>query len=316
MKRKENTLFVEKYRPTNMDTYIADDKTKQMFKEYIEKKEIPNLLLHGTPGCGKTTIAKIFAESISPNSYLYVNASDENTVGFVREQIMNFISTVSFNGELKIIILDEADFLSASAQAALKATTEQFSDTVRFIFTCNNPEKIIDALQSRCHSYLLGSPSKKEIAKLVLDILNTEKIQYEKTDVGNIIISFYPDIRKIIHCTQQYIINGKLVIDDDIINQHNYINNVIEILSDRKKKSREKITEIRTVFANNYIREYSFLYRSLYDNMDKYVSGDKTVEVICLISEAQYKDRIVKDKEINAAALIYSIANIIDRKVI
>ena len=176
MIQTENTLWVEKYRPTNLDTYVGNDFIKDKVKLYLETGDVPHLLLYGRAGTGKTTLAKIITKNIDCDM-MYINASDENNVDNVRTKIKNFASSIGFK-PLKVIILDEADFLTPNAQAALRNLMETFSKTTRFILTCNYAERIIDPIQSRCQSFQVIPPDKKQVAKQLVDILGSEDVTY------------------------------------------------------------------------------------------------------------------------------------------
>ena len=205
-----HTLLVEKYRPTKLENYIGNEQLKETVKSYINKKDIPHLLLYGSAGTGKTTLAKLITKNI-PCDVLYINASDETGVDTVRTKIKGFASTTGFN-PLKVVILDEADFQSTESQAALRNLMETFSLTTRFILTCNYQEKIIPALISRCQTYQINPISKKEVAVHLKNILDKEKVEHTNEDLGYIVNTYYPDIRKILNFSQQSILDGKIKI--------------------------------------------------------------------------------------------------------
>ena len=199
-----HSLWVEKYRPKDLSTYIGNEHLKSKVKVYLESEDVPHLLLYGKAGTGKTTLAKIVVNNIDCD-YMYINASDENKVDDVRNKIKTFASSVGFKS-LKVIILDECDYLTPNAQAALRNLMETFSKHCRFILTCNYVERIIDPIQSRCQSYKVVPPSKKEVAIHTSNILNTEGVTYDNNDIVTMVNSSYPDIRRIINAVQSKIL--------------------------------------------------------------------------------------------------------------
>ena len=299
----ENSLWVEKYRPKDLSTYIGNEHLKSKVKVYLESEDVPHLLLYGKAGTGKTTLAKIITSNIDCD-YLYINASDENSVDAVRFKIKAFASTIGFK-EMKVIILDEADYLTPNAQAALRNVMETFSKHCRFILTCNYVERIIDPIQSRCQSYKVVPPSKKEVAQQMVEILSKENCVYKLDDVALVVNAGYPDIRRVINSAQRQIIDGKLTIDTSSVIQNNYKLQLLEMLSNDSK-----LNDIRQLIADNSISDYSELYRLLYDEVETYGKG-KEAECILNIAEAQYQDVNVVDKEINFMSLIIRLIRIL-----
>ena len=298
-----HSLWVEKYRPKDLSTYVGNEHLKEKVKVYLESEDVPHLLLFGKAGTGKTTLAKIVVNNIDCD-YMYINASDENKVDDVRNKIKTFASSVGFKS-LKVIILDECDYLTPNAQAALRNLMETFSKHCRFILTCNYVERIIDPIQSRCQSYKVVPPSKKEVAQQLVQILNTENCTYELDDVALIVTAGYPDIRRVINSAQRQIVDSKLKIDTSSIIQNDYKVKLIELLT-----SGAKLNDIRQLIADNSITDYSELYRLLYDEVETYSSG-KVAECIMNIGEAQFQDVHVVDKEINFMSLIIRIMRIL-----
>ena len=298
-----HSLWVEKYRPTDLSTYVGNEHLKEKVKVYLESEDVPHLLLYGKAGTGKTTLAKIITSNIDCD-YMYINASDENKVDDVRNKIKTFASSVGFKS-LKVIILDECDYLTPNAQAALRNLMETFSKHCRFILTCNYVERIIDPIQSRCQSYKVVPPSKREVAQQMVNILKQENCQFELDDIALIVNAGYPDIRRIINSAQRQIVDGKLKIDTSSVIQNNYKLQLLEMLSNGNK-----LNDIRKLIADNSISDYSELFRLLYDEVDNYGSG-KQAECIMNIAEAQYQDVHVVDKEINFMSLIIRLLRIL-----
>lgn len=306
-----HTIWNEKYRPQTLDTYVGNDTVKATFQQYIETNDVPHLLLYGDAGSGKTTLAKIVANTIAKDNYIYINASDENSVDTVRDKIKQFASSIGFGG-LKLIILDECDYMTPNAQAALRNVIETFSKTTRFILTCNYVDKIIDPIQSRCQIFNIVPPSKKEVAQHLVKILNDEGVKYEKDNLATIINQSYPDIRRVINTTQRCVIGGVLKLDETTLVEHNYLSSIVDVLASNKNK-KEKFDGIRQLLADNHVRDFNQMFRHLYDNVDTYANGFVST-IILIIAEAQYKDSFVVDHEINAMAMFIQIIMEIDQR--
>mgnify|MGYP000660379526 FL=1 len=298
-----HSLWVEKYRPKNLSTYVGNEHLKEKVKRYIESEDVPHLLLYGKAGTGKTTLAKIITSNIECD-YLYINASDENKVDDVRNKIKTFASSVGFKS-LKVVILDECDYLTPNAQAALRNLMETFSRHCRFILTCNYVERIIDPIQSRCQSYKVVPPSKKEVAQQMVKILDLESVEYKLDDVAMIVNAGYPDIRRVINSAQRQVVDSKLSVDVSSIIQNDY---KVQLLG--KLTEGAPFKDIRQLIADNSINDYSELYRLLYDELETYSNG-RVAECIMAIAESQYKDVMVVDKEINFMSLIIELITII-----
>jgi replication factor C small subunit len=282
---KKHSLWVEKYRPTVLDTYLGNDNFIAGVKEWIEKNDFPNLLLYGTAGVGKTTAAKLLTINLKCD-FIYINCSDENGIDTIREKIKTYASAASFQ-PIKIVVLDEADFLTINAQAALRNVIETFSLNTRFIFTCNYIERIIEPLQSRLALYRLETPSKPQIYKHVINILDQENISYTKEDVAKYINNFYPDIRRIINSLQSSVKNNSIT--DGNLQKANPSKEIIDELN---KHSKDSFTKIRQIIADSNLRDFTELYRALYDNT-------KSASDIIIIDEGQYQAVSAVDKEIN-----------------
>lgn len=299
----EHTLWVEKYRPEKLQDYVGNETVKDKISIYLESGDVPHLLFYGTAGTGKTTMAKLIAKHIDCDM-MYINASDENNVDTVREKIKNFASTIGFR-PWKLIILDESDYLTPNAQAALRNLMETFSKTTRFILTCNYVEKIIDPIQSRCQVFGITPPSKKDVAVRIVSILNAESVVYTPEDVVSIINAGYPDIRRILNACQRQVVNGVLKIDKQSLIESNYMDKIVELL--KEKEDRKKLfAAIRQLLADSHIKDFSALYKYLYDNIEEYAVGH-IAAIILIIAEAQYKDTFVVDKEINVMAMFVQI---------
>jgi len=301
----EHTLWVEKYRPETLDGYVGNHSIVEKVKIYLDSGDVPHLLLFGTAGTGKTTLAKLIAKNIDCD-LMYINASDENNVDTVREKIKNFASTIGFR-QWKLIILDESDYLTPNAQAALRNLMETFSKTTRFILTCNYVEKIIDPIQSRCQVFGITPPSKKDVAIRVNQILQTEKVTFKPEDLVSIINAGYPDIRRILNSCQRQVVNGELKVDNQTLVESNYMEKISELLSSKPDK-KQLFTSIRQLLADSQVKDYTSLYRHLYDTLDSYAVGH-IAGVILILAEAQYQDSFVTDKEINVMAMFIKIIN-------
>ena len=301
-----NTLWVEKYRPNNLDTYIGNEHLKDKVSAYLESGDLPHLLLYGKAGTGKTTLAKILVKNIECD-YLYINASDENNVETVRTKVKNFASTMGFK-DYKIIILDECDYITPNAQAALRNLMETFSKHCRFILTCNFVERIIDPIQSRCQSFQIIPPSKKEVAKHTHDILLKENVMSDMNDLKVLIDSGYPDIRRVINAAQRNVVKGKLKLDTTSIIQNDYKLKLLKILKTQDKKNGFK--EIRQLLLDNKITDFADLFRLLYDEVDDWGKGH-VAECILIIARYELSDGQVPDKEINAMAMLIELLGVI-----
>ena len=303
---KDNTLWVEKYRPQTLDTYIGNDHLKSKVEVYLESGDLPHLLLYGKAGTGKTTLAKLLVNNIECD-YLYINASDENNVDTVRTKVKNFASTIGFK-DMKIIILDECDYITPNAQAALRNLMETFSKHCRFILTCNYVERIIDPIQSRCQSFQIVPPSKSEVAKHLHSILVNENVIDNMEDIKVLVDSGYPDIRRIINSAQRNVVKGKLKLDTSSIIQNDYKLKLLKILETQNKKNAFK--DVRQLLADNKITDFADLFRLLYDEVDNWGKGH-VAECILIIARYELSDSQVVDKEINAMAMIIELLGVI-----
>ena len=298
-----HSLWVEKYRPTDLSTYIGNEHLREKVGVYLESGDVPHLLLYGRAGTGKTTLAKIITKNIDCD-YLYINASDENKVDDVRNKVKTFASSIGFR-DLKVLILDECDYLTPNAQAALRNLMETFSKHCRFILTCNYVERIIDPIQSRCQPYKIVPPSRKDVAKQMVHILDSEEVSYELDDVALIVNAGYPDIRRVINSAQRQVVHGKLKVDVNSVIQNDYKVKLLESLTPNTT-----MAGIRQLLADNSVTDYNELYKLLYDELETYSHG-KDAECILALSEGQYQDVQVVDKEINFMSTIVKLIRII-----
>jgi DNA polymerase III delta prime subunit len=301
-----NSLWVEKYRPKQLNNYIGNDHLKSKVSHYIESGDLPHLLLFGKAGTGKTTLAKLLVKNIECD-YLYINASDENNVDTVRTKVKSFASTIGFK-DMKVIILDECDYITPNAQAALRNLMETFSKHCRFILTCNYVERIIDPIQSRCQSFQIIPPSKNEVAKHLHNIMVSENIIDKVEDIKILVESGYPDIRRVINSAQRNVVNGQLKLDTTSIIQNDYKLKLLKILETQNKKN--AFVQIRQLLADNKITDFADLFRLLYDEVDGYGKGH-VAECILIIARYELSDSQVVDKEINAMAMLIELLGVV-----
>jgi len=296
-------LWVERYRPQDLSTYVGNEHLKTKVERFLDDGNIPHLLLYGRAGGGKTTLAKIIVNNTECD-YLYINASDERNIDLVRDKLKTFASSIGFK-PMKVVILDEADYLNVnSAQPALRNLMETFSAHCRFILTCNYVEKIIDPIQSRCQTYKIIPPSKKEVAVHAKTILEKENISFDLDDLALVVTAGYPDMRKVINELQRMSIDGKLTVDKD-----GMIHNEFKLQFLDAIRNGESLGTIRKMVADSNFTEYTELYRLLYDEVESF-GVEKMPEIIADISKGSYQDVLVVDKEIN---FIATVSNILGR---
>jgi replication factor C small subunit len=296
---KQHTLWIEKYRSETLEQYIGNDAIKDRIADCIAKNDIPHLIFAGSAGTGKTTLAKLIIRNIQCD-YLYLNASDENGIDVIREKVKGFASTSTFK-PLKVVILDEADFLTQPAQAALRNLIEEYSITTRFILTCNYVERLIEPLQSRCELHMLKPPSKGDAARhICTNILDVEGITYDMKDVAKVINELYPDIRSIIKVLQSNIKGSNLVITmlDD-----NWCKPLVEIL---KKRDKNAWYQVRQLVADSQVDDFQTAYRYMFDNLSEFSYGHDA-ELSVILDDFIWRAGVVPDKEINFAACIAKI---------
>ena len=295
-------LWVEKYRPQVLEDYVGNKVIKNKIADYLKQGSIQNLLFHGVAGTGKTTLAKLIAKNLNCD-LLYLNASDERGIDTIREKIIPFASSMSFN-DVKIVILDEADYLTPQAQATLRNTMETFSKSTRFILTCNYLERIISPLQSRCQTFEITPPSKTEVIEHISNITAEEKLfDVEIEDVQKVVNTHYPDIRKIINTIQGSIVDGQIKIDDNSLKNTQLGDQIVDAL-----EKKLKLSVIRQILADSGAREFDGLFKVLYDNVSKYT--DREGEAILIIAKYQYEYTFVLEKEICVAAMLNKLLDI------
>ena len=305
---KQHSLWIEKYRSETLEQYIGNDTVKARIADCIAKNDIPHFLFAGTAGTGKTTLAKLIVKNIKCD-YLYINASDENGIDMIREKVKGFASTSTFQ-PLKVVILDEADFLTQPAQAALRNLIEEYSITTRFVLTCNYIERLIEPLQSRCEIHILKPPTKGDVAKHVcINILDVEGITYEIQDVAILIKEYYPDIRSIIKYLQAGIKDNKY---QWISLNTSWIKQLIQILNKRDKNA---WYQVRQLVADAQVDDFQTAYRYMFEQLPEFSYGHDA-ELSVILDDFIWRSGVVPDKEINFAAAIAKILETTKKQVI
>jgi len=304
--KREHTLWIEKFRSQTLDQYIGNETIKSRISDCIEQNDIPHFIFSGTAGTGKTTLAKLIINNIKCD-YIYLNASDENGIDMIREKVKGFASAASFQ-PIKVVILDEADFLTQPAQAALRNIIEEYSASTRFILTCNYIERLIEPLTSRCEIHILKPPSMGEVAKHVCtNILDVENIKYDIKEVAALIKDSYPDIRSIIKNLQAGTRDSQFIFT---VSSTDWLNKLVDILT---KPTKNSWVEMRQIIADTQVNDYQPLIEYLFENVEKYGKGFEA-EIIIELDETQYRSRVVPDKEITIAALLNKLLQILSKK--
>lgn len=303
-------LYVEKYRPKTIDDIVIDEKTREDIRSWIKDGEIPNLLLSGrTPGTGKTSLCHVIINEIGADA-LFVNASLESNIDTLRSKIQGFVSTASFDGNPKIVILDEADFLNAnSTQPALRGFIEQFSKNARFILTCNYKNKLIEPLRNRLIDINFDDMTTQHKSELIkqtalraIKILQNENIKYNKDDLVWVIKHYYPSSRRIVNALQERSASGELVIDKNAIDQDGLALEIINNISNQDFKSmRQNIAKLP---------DSSTIFNTLYDAVDDFPEGLQP-RIIVTIAKYQAYDSQVRDRLINAVACAVEVMDIL-----
>jgi len=310
----ENFLWVEKYRPTRIDECILPDNLRNTFKEFVKTKSIPNIILSGTAGVGKTTVAKAMLEEIGA-TYMMINGSEESGIDVLRTKIKNFASTVSLEGGRKYIILDEADYLNPqSTQPALRGFMEEFHKNCGFILTCNYKNRLIEPLHSRCSNidFTINNGDKVKLAEeffqRILKILVLEDIKNEPKAVAELINKHFPDWRRVLNELQRYSATGQ--IDAGIL-----INisekNIGELMASLKGK---EFTNVRKWIVGNLDNDPIRIYRRVYDALYDYLSPSTIPHAVVILGDYQYKAAFVADQEINLLACLTELMGVVKFK--
>jgi len=304
---REEFLWVEKYRPATIDECVLPEGLKKTFGQFVENKEIPNLLLSGTAGIGKTTVARALCEQLDCD-YIMINGSEESGIDVLRNKIKTFASTVSLSGGAKVVILDEADYLNPqSTQPALRGFVEEFSSNCRFVFTCNFANKLIPPIHSRC-SVIEFKIDRKELPnicsdfmKRVTDILELENIKYSNNIVSELITKHFPDWRRVINELQRYGASG--TIDVGILTDFNekQFKDLVQLVKEKK------FTDMRRWVVDNLNNDPHTLYRRIYDSLVNMLKPQSIPGAVIIIAEYNYKSAFVADQEINLIACLAEI---------
>jgi DNA polymerase III delta prime subunit len=298
----EQLLWTEKYRPKTIENCILPERLKKPFQEYVNNKTIPNLLLTGGAGVGKTTVAKAMCEEIGCD-YMVINGSDDNGIDTVRYKIKNYASSMSLAGGRKVIIIDEADYLTPNAQAAFRNAIEEFASNCSFIFTCNYKNKLIEPLHSRCAvvEFTLKNNEKASMAgqffKRIQQVLQSENVEFDDKVIAELVKKHFPDFRRVINELQRYSQFGK--IDTGILAQIAEVGlkDIIKFLKDKD------FGNIRKWVASNDIDATS-LYRKLYDSLYEVMKPQSIPQAVIILADYQYKAAFVADAEINTVACL------------
>ena len=300
----EDFLWVEKYRPNSISGCILPNELKNTFTEIVKDKDIPNLILSGGPGVGKTTVAKAMIEEIGA-TYMMVNGSEESGIDTLRTKIKNFASTVSLEGGRKYIILDEADYLNPqSTQPALRGFMEEFHKNCGFILTCNYKNRLIQPLHSRCSviDFVIPKKQKPKLASdfydSIINILKKENIKFEPAVVRELLMKFFPDWRRVLNELQRYSVSGK--IDAGILVNLSEVN-INELIKSLKQK---EFTNVRKWIVDNIDNDHTRIFRHIYDSLYDCVDTNSIPHAVLILADYSYKSAFVADQEINLLACL------------
>ena len=303
----ESFLWVEKYRPKTINECILPDRLKTLFQQISSEGRIPNMILSGGPGMGKTTVAKALCNEVGCD-FLMINGSEESGIDVLRTKIRGYASTVSFDGKRKVVILDEADYLNPqSTQPALRSFIEEFEKHCSFIMTCNYINRIIEPLHSRCQTidFRINKEEKLNVGsnfgKRLYTILDQEKVDYDKKVVAEVLMKHFPDYRRVLNELQKYSKYGN--IDSGILSQVSDID-LSELMNHMKDK---KFNEVRKWVVNNLDNDPQKIYRKIYDVAEKYVQTTSIPQLVLILADSQYKSAFAADHELNLVACLVEI---------
>jgi DNA polymerase III delta prime subunit len=305
--QEKEFLWTEKYRPKKIEDCILPPRIKNTFQSYVDTKQIPNLMLTGTAGVGKTTVAKAMCDQLGI-SHMFINSSDERGIDVLRTKVKNYASTLSMVGGKKVIILDEADYLTPEAQAAFRGLLEEFSHNCTFILTCNFKSKLIDAIHSRCSviDFTLRKEEKPKMASLFYkrmhNILEIENVKFDGNTVAQIVQKFFPDYRRTINELQRFAKSGS--IDPDIFSQISDVRRISDLIKNLKEKN---FTEMRKWVVVNSDIDPARVYRKIYDSLYDYVKSNSIPQAVVILARYQYQSAFVADQEINLVACLTEI---------
>lgn len=305
----KNFLWVEKWRPREISSCVLPPRLEETFTDMVKEGNIPNMIFSGGAGCGKTTVARALCNELGMDM-LFINASEENGIDVLRTKIRNFASTVSLGGNLKVVILDEADYLNpTSTQPALRGFIEEFSANCRFILTCNFKNRIIEPLHSRCSviDFRITPKERPQVAAKfhtrVREVLKSEGVEYSDKVVAELVLRNFPDFRKTLNELQRYSVNGKIDAGVLVAGGDAAVTALVKALKSRN------FTDIRKWVVENSDKDTAHLFRSIYDGLQEQLTPDSIPQAVLILADYQYKAAFVADQEINMTACCISLAS-------